>query len=383
LQQGFEGSQDFDLVLRATEKARKIAHIPQVLYHWRASPGSTALSVSAKGYATESGIRAVQEHLARAGVVAKVSQGPIPTAYQIDYALTRQPRVTIIIPNSDHAADLNRCISSILERSTYTDFEILIVDNNSREEATFQLYRELQHNPHVTVLHNDEQPFNFSAVNNYAAARAQNEVLLFLNNDTEIISPDWLEKLLQFILSPDVGIVGAKLYYPNDTVQHAGVIIGIQGVAGHSHKHAQGDSHGYFQRLRLPQEVSAVTGACLMIKRAVFQEVSGFDPFFKLAFGDVDLCLKVRQKGYLVMWTPYAELYHHESKTRGPEDTHEKRVRASREAAYFKRKWTDFLAEGDPYYNPNLTLASEDFSLNFSRRAKESLCSGRIWTRSV
>lgn len=362
-QDGVEGSQDYDLILRVAEKARMIAHCPQILYHWRAIPGSAALASSEKDYATESGIRALKNHLHRMQIEGSVSQAFMPTSYRVSFAFNKSTKVSIVIPSRDHANDLELCVRSILEKSTYKNFEILIIENNSQEESTFALYKNLIKHTNVRLVEYHETPFNYSNINNYAAGHARGNALLFLNNDTEVISPDWLESMVEHICRPAVGIVGAKLYYPDDTIQHGGVVIGIGGIAGHVHKHLPRSFPGSFGRLMLQQNFSAVTAACLMVKRQVFNDIQGFDPKFQLAFGDVDFCLKVRSKGHLVVWTPYAELYHHESKTRGYEDTEEKLQRYYSEYKMFRRKWPEALVTGDEYYNPNLTLDFDDLRL--------------------
>jgi len=359
---GYDGAQDYDLILRLVEKARGITHIPKILYHWRAWAGSTAREGISKPYANDAGKKALQEHLERVVFPAQVVDGPYPTFYRVCYQINNTPLVSIIIPNQDQALHLETCINSILQKTTYSNFEIILVENGSKEQETFNLYKRLEKNPQIHLIYWDE-PFNYSRINNWAATQANGEVILFLNNDTQVINGDWLEQMLQFAIRQDVGVVGAKLYYPDDTIQHAGVIVGIGGVAGHPYKHFPIGYEGYFSRLFSVQNVSAVTAACMMMRKQVLQEVYGFDESYVLAFGDVDLCLGVLQKGYLNVWTPYAELYHYESKTRGYEDTPEKMARFTREVDYFKHKWEGFLEKGDPYYNPNLTLDHEDFRL--------------------
>ena len=362
--EGFDGSQDYDLILRATERAKKIVHIPKVLYHWRISSSSTSFNPESKLYAFEAGKRALEEHLRRVGLEGKVEiLKPYYGWYRITYKLRHHPLISIIIPNKDSRDILERCLSSIIEKSTYRNFEIIIVENNSEQQETFEYYRAIQEEFDFVKVIEWDKPFNWSAVNNFAVNFAKGEVLLFLNNDTEVINPDWLERMLEHLQRSEVGVVGAKLYYPDGTIQHGGVIIGIGGVAGHSHKYFPKDHPGYFGRLISVQNLSAVTGACMMVKRSVFEEVKGFDEGYPLAFNDVDFCLKVREKGYLIVWTPFAELYHHESKTRGYEDTPEKQERFRREIERFKEKWGHVLEKGDPYYNPNLTLEREDFSI--------------------
>lgn len=270
--------------------------------------------------------------------------------------------MSIIIPNKDHANLLERCTKSIIDQSTYRNFEIIVVENESSEAKTFEIYEELKRLEYVKIIEWNK-PFNFSAINNHATNFAKGEVLLFLNNDTEVINQDWMERMLEHAVRKDVGAVGGKLYYADGTVQHAGIILGVRGLAGHSHKHFTRESLGYWGRLKIVQNLSAVTGACLMTRRGVFDEVGGFDEGYAYAFNDVDLCMKIRERGYWVIYTPYAELYHHESKSRGGEDTPEKQERFRKEIELFQQKWSHVLDKGDPYYSPNLTLIREDFSI--------------------
>jgi O-antigen biosynthesis protein len=358
---GFDGSQDYDLVLRASEQARQIVHVPRVLYHWRMHAASTAFAKSTKNYAYDAGKRAVAEHLTRLAIDASVHDGPILGTYQVVYHLRSQPLVSIVIPNKDQAALLSRCMES-LAKSSYANYEVVIVENGSQLPETHAYYRELAKQPHVRIVE-WSRPFNYAAVNNFAAAQARGELLLFLNNDTEAINPDWLETMVKQAVQPGVGAVGAKLYYADDTIQHAGIVLGMGGVAGHSHLFYPRQAQGYMQRLRITQNVAAVTGACLLMPRAVFEKVGGFDEGFVLAFNDVDLCLSVLQAGYRVVWTPDAELYHLESKTRGYEDTAEKQARFKREYDLFHLKWAAVLKAGDPYFSPHFRLDRPDFAL--------------------
>lgn len=357
-----DGSQDYDLILRATDKARRIIHLPQVLYHWRVHDRSTSQHYAIKAYALEAAQQALRDHLKRRRLKGTVSNGQLPTTYHVQYALRKRPRVAIIIPTKDQAQTLKTCVESILEKTAYKQYTLYLVDTGSREKSTFQLYKILAKNPRIKFL-KKAGIFNFSAVNNFAVRRSQGEVLLFLNNDVEVLHADWLDQMVQLAVRPDVGVVGAKLYYPDGTIQHGGVILGIKGVAGHSHKHFSRHDPGYFFRLKITQNLSAMTGACLMMRREVFRQAGGFDEKYQLAFGDVDLCLKVRKHHRLVVWTPYAELVHHESKSRGYEDTAEKQTRFKAEIDYFQKKWRQELGQGDPYYSPNLTLQHEDFSI--------------------
>lgn len=356
----FDGSQDYDIILRLTEKATKIVHIPQVLYYWRAHEESTAKDIHAKDYCMVAAKKALAEHLDRIGIAGTVEDASILSWYRIRYALKGQPKVSIIIPNKDHIDLLKRCVDSIQKVSTYENYEIIIVENNSELRPTFKYYESLKANKKVKVVYWKDE-FNYSAINNYGATFADGDYVLLLNNDMEIITPDWLQEMLMFAQRDDVGAVGAKLYYSNDTVQHGGVILGIGGVAGHSHKYFDKNNPGYFGRLVVAQDLSAVTAACMMMPKAVFEQVGGLDEGYKVAFNDVDLCMKIREAGYLIVYTPYAELYHYESLSRGSEDTPEKVERFNGEVRLFMDKWQKKLDEGDPYYNPNLTLVYEDF----------------------
>ncbi len=357
---GYDGSQDYDLFLRITEKTRKIWHIPKILYHWRSHEASAADGLEAKPYACAAAERALSDHVQRLGWEGRVRHDGYGS-YRVQQALRGTPKISIIIPTRDKVALLKACLNSILGKSTYPNYEIVLIDTNSAEAQTHAYYDELRRHPRIKILSFGPQPFNFSAANNFAARRCDGAVLLFLNNDTEVISRDWLEAMLEFAQRPDVGAVGAKLYYTNDTVQHGGVIVGLGGVAGHAHNGLRRDSPGYLNRLVRCQNLSAVTAACLMMRRDVFAEIGMFGEAYQLAFGDVDLCLKAREKGYLVVWTPYAELYHRESASRGYEETHEQMARFEKGCALFRRRWADILAQGDPYYNPNFSLKNPGF----------------------
>lgn len=359
---GFEGSQDYDLILRASENARKIEHIPKILYHWRIHSGSAAMDTDNKVYAYRSGEKCLEEQLKRIGLRGSVYRDGNTGCYRTTYELTTEPLVSIIIPSSDQSESLEKCVSSILGKSTYKNFEILLIENHSAEKKTFELYERLKEYKQVRIIDWKEE-YNFSRVGNFAAKKAEGSVLLFMNNDTEVITPDWMERLLEHALRKDVGCVGAKLYYPDNSIQHAGVVLGIGGIAGHSHKNFPGFDRGYASRLSIIQNFSAVTAACMMIRKAVFQSSEGFDEKLAFAFNDLDLCLKIRSKGYLIVWTPYAELYHYESKTRGAEDTPEKVRRFNGEIGFMRKKWGSVIEKGDPYYSPNLTLQKEDFGI--------------------
>jgi GT2 family glycosyltransferase len=367
MREGFDGAQDHDLVLRASEKARRIVHIPKILYHWRQWQGSTAANPNGKSYANESGKKAVKSHLKRLGIKADVVNGKGLFFYKPIYNIDEPPLVSIIIPNMDHIDDLQKCINSIIDKTTYSNYEILIIENNSKETRTHNFYRVLpQKYSKIKVVRYMKPQFNFAEINNFAIDYAKGSILLFLNNDVEIINKEWLLNMVEHAVRPDVGAVGAKLYYLDGRIQHAGIIIGIGGYAAHGHRNFPKGHPGYFGRLNVIQNVSAVTGACLMVRRDVFNEIGGFDERFVLAVNDVDICLRIRKEKYLIVWTPYAELYHNESRTRGYEDTSEKIERFSRELTLFTTKWGKEIAKGDPYYNPNLTLNAENYSLNIS-----------------
>ena len=359
---GFDGSQDHDLILRFSEKAKKIIHIPRILYHWRVSPHSTAGNSEVKPYAVEAGMKALIKHMERLSIKGKVEKGLFGGSYKVMYKLEKKPLISIIIPTRDNISCLKTCIKSIREKSTYRNFEIIIVENNSSNEEVFDFYNELSKFDYIKVLEWNKH-FNYASVNNFAAGYAKGEIFLFLNDDTEVINEDWLERMAEHVQREDVGAAGARLYYPDNTLQHGGVIVGVLGVAAHAHYHFPKNSHGYFGRMSIIQNLSAVTGACLMVKKKVFYEVSGFDERYAFSFNDIDFCLKIRKAGYLIVWTPYAELYHYESKSRGQEDTPEKKKRFQMEVELFQEKWKNVLEKGDPYYNPNLTLEREDFSI--------------------
>jgi glycosyltransferase involved in cell wall biosynthesis len=366
--EGLEGSQDWDLALRCCERvaANEIGHLPKVLYHWRAIPGSTALAVGEKSYAVKAGERAVTEHLARVGARARV----LTTEwghYRLQYDLPQPaPKVSLVIPTRDRVHLLKVCIDSILERTTYPDFEIIVVDNQSGERETLEYLAEVGRDPRVRVLHYDA-PFNYSAINNYAVREARGSIIGLINNDVEVITPQWLDEMVGHAARPDVGAVGAMLYYPNDTIQHAGVIVGLHGVAGHAYSAKPRGYPGQMNRARLTQSLTAVTAACLVVRKEIYDAVGGLDEQIFVAFNDVDFCLRVRSAGYRNVWTPFAELYHYESASRGLEDTPEKMERFMREVRFMTDRWGSALRE-DPAYNPNLTLEGEPFGLAFPPR---------------
>lgn len=362
----FDGSQDHDMILRLTDRAKCVVHVPKLLYYWRSHPGSTAAGIEAKPYAIESAKGAVADHLRRHGFehFQITSTRAFETIFKIRYQIIGSPLISIIIANKDHLEDLKRCVDSIFEKSTYENFEIIIVENGSSEKSIFDYYEGLSENPKVKIV-TFEGAFNYSAVNNLGVKHAVGDYLLLLNNDTQVITVNWLEELLMYAQREDVGAVGAKLYYGDKTIQHAGVVLalGAHRTAGHSHYGQHRDNLGYMGRLCYAQNVSAVTGACLLVKKELFEQVGGLDESFAISLNDVDFCLKLRRKGYLNVFTPFAELYHFESISRGLDDKGEKAQRYEKESLRFREKWKEVLGAGDPYYNPNFSLDRSDFAL--------------------
>lgn len=373
---GFEGAQDYDLVLRCIEciESRHIHHIPRVLYHWRTHAGSTAQSNDAKPYARMAGERALNEHFQRRKI--KATAELVGHGYRVRYVLPdRQPMVSLVIPTRNGLQLIRRCVKSLIDKTTYQNYEILIVDNGSDDPETLQYLDELRANPRIKVI-SDTRHFNYSALNNSAVKLARGDLLGLLNNDLEVISPDWLSEMVSIALQPGVGAVGGRLWYPNNTLQHGGVILGLGGVAGHSHKHLPRHQYGYVGRASYIQSFSAVTAACLVIRKAIYEEVGGLNETdLQVAFNDVDFCLRVGESGYRNVWTPYAELYHHESATRGYDDTPEKQARFGKEKQYMKQRWGGRLLY-DPAYSPNLTFDYEDFSLAWPPRVAAVAQSG-------
>ena len=357
----YNGAQDYDLILRCTEQAQNVAHIAKILYHWRVHKESTADNPLSKMYAYEAGKKAIEAHLARCHTDGEVLQTDNLGFYRIKYPVKGKPLVSILIPNKDQVDTLDKCLQSIEERTDYDNYEIIIIENNSTEQKTFDYYNQIC-NDKIRVVYWKKE-FNYSAINNFGVDQAKGEYLLLLNNDMEVISRDWMSELLGHCQRPEVGAVGARLYYPDDTVQHAGIIIGIGGVAGSVFVGMKRGYTGYMHRAAIQQDLSAVTAACMMIKRSVFEEAGRLEEQLKVAFNDVDLCLKIRKNGYLIVYDPYVELYHYESKTRGAEDTKEKVRRFQSEIEYMRCHWIDILKNGDPAYNPNLTLKKWDYSL--------------------
>jgi GT2 family glycosyltransferase len=362
----FDGSQDHDMILRLTDRAERVVHVPKLMYYWRSHAGSTAAGIDAKPYAVEAAKGAVADHLRRHGFehFQISSTRAFDTIFKIRYQIIGSPKISIVIANKDHKEDLKRCITSILEKSTYENYEIIVVENNSTQQEIFDYYEELKENEKIRVL-TYEGEFNYSAVNNLGVANANGEYILLLNNDTQVITVNWMEELLMYAQREDVGAVGAKLYYADKTIQHAGVVLGLGAhrTAGHSHYKQHRDNLGYMGRLCYAQNVSAVTGACLLVKKALFEEAGRLDESFAVSLNDVDFCLKLREKGYLNVFTPFAELYHFESISRGLDDNGEKARRYNKESERFRKKWKDVLKAGDPYYNANFSLDRSDFAL--------------------
>ena len=364
----FDGSQDHDMILRLTDRAKNVVHVPKLLYYWRSHPGSVASDINAKPYAIQSAKDAVADHLKRHGYehFQITSTRAFETIFKIRYQIIGDPKISIVIANKDHLEDLKRCITSIREKSTYENYEIIVVENGSETKEIFDYYDKLKDDPQIKVVtYTEKGSFNYSKVNNFGVKEASGDYILLLNNDTQVITVNWIEELLMYAQREDVGAVGAKLYYGNKTIQHAGVVLqlGAHRTAGHSHYGQHRDNLGYMGRLCYAQDVSAVTGACLLVKKKLFEEVGGLDESFAISLNDVDFCLKLREKGLLNVFTPFAELYHFESVSRGLDDQGEKAARYNDESERFREKWKEVLEKGDPYYNPNFSLDRSDFAL--------------------
>ncbi len=356
-----DGSQDHDLFLKLSELAPPV-HIPRVLYYWRVHEASTSGGTGAKPYVAAAAKRAIDAHLARIGAQGRAVDGLFPSTYKVEYEIEGRPLVSILIPNKDHAEDLDKTLQSVFAKTRWPHYEVVVIENNSTAPATFAYYEQIvQAHPQVRVVRY-EGGFNFSAINNFGRRAAKGEYLLLLNNDVQVISEGWITEMLALCSQPGVGLVGAKLYYPDDTIQHAGVITGLGGFAGHSHKYARRASSGYMFRLATVQDFSAVTAACMLVKTAVYDAVGGMDEGFEVAFNDVDFCLSVGNAGYRVLWTPYAELYHYESKSRGLDTKGPAKARFEAERRRLEGRYGRRRLIGDPFYNPNLTLDREDFS---------------------
>ena len=385
----YDGAQDYDIFLRMSEiaKPENITHIPKILYHWRVHSESTAkLNSNAKNYAFEAGKKAIEDHLKRISLDGTVSEGCIDGIYRVDYKVKGNPKVSIIIPNKDGKDILKVCIDSVVEKTTYSNYEIIVVENNSTTDEIYEYYKEIIKNEKIRVVNyntgreilTDEEcnleftnsnridvkpGFNYSAIINFGVRMSEGEYAIQLNNDTELMTPNWLEIMLGYCQREDVGAVGVKLYFPDETIQHAGIIVGIGGIAGNRFKSIPKSGHGYFAKESMIENLSAVTGACLMAPKKVYEEVDWMNENLAVAFNDVDFCLKIREKGYLVVYNPFVEFWHYESKTRGQEDSPAKIKRFQGEMSTFEQRWGDILDEGDPYYNINLSLDTEVYHM--------------------
>ena len=370
----FDGSQDHDMILRLTAKAKCIRHIPHILYYWRSHAASTAADINSKTYAIDAAKNAVSAHLRSCGFenFEVESTRAFPTIFRIRYEIKGEPKISIVIPSHDHVSDLRRCIESILDKSSYENYEIVVVENGSKEAETKEYYEALKNCPKVRVINYTESTgFNFSKLVNFGVKNAEGEYVVLLNNDTAVVSRDWMENLLMYAQREDVGAVGCKLYYEDWSIQHAGIVIGLGAhrTAGHTHYRLAKDNLGYMGRLCYAQDVSAVTGACMMISKAKYEEVGGFAEDFAVALNDVDFCLRLREKNYLNIFTPFAELFHYESKSRGDDTDGSNAERAARydaEAEHFRTKWKSVIEAGDPYYNPNFSLDHSNYTLKAS-----------------
>ena len=385
----YDGAQDYDIFLRMSEitKPENIKHIPKILYHWRVHNQSTAkLNSNAKNYAFEAGKKAIEDHLKRVGLEGQVSEGCIEGIYRVDYKVKDNPKVSIVIPNKDGKDILKVCIESVLEKTTYKNYEIVVVENNSETEEIYEYYKEIIKNEKIRVVNYNtgkeikeenecnldytnsnkikvKPGFNYSAIINFGVRMSIGEYAIQLNNDTELITPNWLEIMLGYCQREDVGAVGVKLYFPDETIQHAGIIVGIGGIAGNRFKSIPKNGHGYFAKESMVENLSAVTGACLMAPKTIYEEVNWMNEDLAVAFNDVDFCLKIREKGYLVVYNPFVEFWHYESKSRGQENTPAKIKRFQGEMSTFEQRWGDILDEGDPYYNVNLSLDTEVYHM--------------------
>ncbi|KRF39216.1 glycosyl transferase family 2 [Paenibacillus sp. Soil787] len=360
---GYEGSQDYDLALRITELTNKIFHIPKILYHWRTIPESTASTGAAKDYTKDAGYRSLQDAITRRGIDGWVERSEIPNVYIVHHNPTGNPKISILIPTRNMGNILDHCLTSIFDKTTYQNYEVIVIDNGSDEKETLEIFKKWQTKEKSRFkVYPLNIPFNYSKINNEAAKLADGELLLLLNNDIEVITPEWLDEMAGQAVRSSIGAVGVNLLYPDNTIQHGGVILGIGGVADHSHKNFDISSPGYFSKLKTVNNYSAVTAACLMVRREVFFEVEGLDELLEVAFNDIDFCLRIREKGYNIVWLPHVQLYHHESKSRGQEDTPAKLERFYKEISFMNNRWGDKLFN-DPYYNVNLSIEHRDFRL--------------------
>ena len=358
----FDGAQDYDFVFRCVEQAREIVHVPEILYHWRTHKSSTADNPASKMYAFEAGRRAIEGNLERTGTQGTVEHTPDFGFYRVKYPVQGEPLVSIIIPNREEKETLEECVESIFSKTSYKNYEIIIVENNSSSNEIFRYYKQLSEDPRIHLIRWKKE-FNYSAINNFGVRHAKGDYLLFLNNDVKIIDPDWLTEMLGICQRREVGAVGAKLIYPDNTIQHAGCVVGMGGIAGNMFVNMPAERTGYLHKASILQDMSCVTAACMMMKKPVFQEAGGFTEELAVAFNDVDLCLKVRSHGHLIVYDPYVKLYHYESKSRGAEDSEEKVRRFQTEIEYMRCHWLDILKKGDPYYNKNLSLTKWNYSL--------------------
>lgn len=363
----YDGAQDYDFILRCTDMAKNIHHIPEILYHWRTHEASTADNPISKLYAYEAGKRAIEAHLTRRGQAGEVSLKKDLGFYRVKYPVQGNPLVSVIIPNKDEAESLKLCIESFRRTVSWENYEIIIVENNSTGLEIFSYYRELAKDAHIRIVR-WKSAFNYSAINNYGVKYAKGEYLLFLNNDIEALEEGWLTEMLGVCQRPEVGAVGAKLLYPDGTIQHAGTVIGIGGIAGHMFVNMPGERSGYLHKASLMLDYSAVTAACMMMKRSLYEQLGGFEERLSVAFNDVDLCLRANEAGYLVVYDPYACLRHYESKSRGAEDSPEKVRRFQEEIEFMRTRWEKLLKAGDPYYNKNLSLSKWNYSLRADRK---------------
>ena len=365
---GYEGSQDYDLLLRSLHvvKDDEIDRVEKVLYHWRAIEGSTAYGSNEKAYAHEAGLKALQDYFLDTDKQIIVEDGLLPNTYKVNYPIpSLPPFVSLLIPTRDGYEILSKCIESIREKTLYPNYEIIVLDNQTTCPQTLAYFEKIKCHENVTILKYDKE-FNYSAINNFGVRHAKGKIIGLINNDVEVINKGWLTEMVSHAIREDIGAVGAMLYYDNETIQHAGVVLGIGGVAGHSHKYFPRDADGYFSRLKIIQNYSAVTGACLLVRKSLYEEVNGLDEKnLKVAFNDVDFCLKLLEKGYRNLWTPYVELYHHESVSRGQEDNQDKIKRFNKEVAYMQKRWFTTL-KTDRYYNRNLKKIHENFGVNIN-----------------
>lgn len=360
----YDGAQDYDILLRMSEETNKIVHIPKILYHWRVHALSTAKAGgTAKPYAYEAGIKAIQDHINRLGLKGTVEQGNTLGTYKINYEVIGNPKVSIIIPNKDYINTLKVCLNSLKKLTTYENYEIIVVENNSEESETFDYYKKIDGKDKIKVVYFPEKEFNYSKIINFGVKNSTGDYIIQLNNDTELMTPNWIQEMLGFAQREDVGAVGVELFYPDNTIQHAGIIIGIGGVAGHVFKNLPKGIHGYFSKDAMIQNLSAVTAACIMTPKSIYYDVDCMDEKFKVAFNDVDFCLKIREKGKLIVYNPFIQFKHYESKSRGFEDTPEKKARFQTEIDRFHDKWQSVLDKGDPYYNINLRLDNDQCAI--------------------